>query len=194
MEGRTNVIPRTFDRVSEVLKELNYLSGDQLTPKGGVLTKIYAESDLLLSELISSDVLNQYSPADLVGLLSALVYDGRGERSRSPRLPKSLDASIPMVMKIWLSIVKLEEDHGITPQKEPNFDLAWSAYRWANGHSLQTILRETEITVGDFVRAIRQIIDLLGQLLNANPQMATTVKEAVKKIDRGVIAYSAVVA
>ncbi|KRO71102.1 MAG: hypothetical protein ABS00_01295, partial [Actinobacteria bacterium BACL2 MAG-120920-bin34] len=72
--------------------------------------------------------------------------------------------------------------------------LAWSAYRWANGHSLQTILRETEITVGDFVRAIRQIIDLLGQLLNANPQMATTVKEAVKKIDRGVITYSAVVA
>jgi ATP-dependent RNA helicase HelY len=55
-------------------------------------------------------------------------------------------------------------------------------------------LRETEITVGDFVRAIRQIIDLLGQLLNANPQMAPTVKEAVKKIDRGVIAYSAVVA
>jgi ATP-dependent RNA helicase HelY len=99
-----------------------------------------------------------------------------------------------MVMKVWLNIVKLEEDHGITPQKEPNFDLAWSTYRWANGHSLQTILRETEITVGDFVRAIRQIIDLLGQLLNANPQMASTVKEAVKKIDRGVIAYSAVVA
>ncbi|NBN92065.1 MAG: hypothetical protein EBV43_05260 [Actinobacteria bacterium] len=68
------------------------------------------------------------------------------------------------------------------------------AYRWANGHSLQTILRETEITVGDFVRAIRQIIDLLGQLLNANPQLAPTVKEAVKRIDRGVIAYSAVVA
>lgn len=194
MEGRTNVIPRTFDRVSEVLKELNYLSGDQLTSKGAVLTKIYAESDLLLSELISSDLLSQFSPADLVGLLSALVYDGRGERSRSPRLPKTLDAAIPMVMKVWLNIVKLEEDHGITPQREPNFDLAWSAYRWANGHSLQTILRETEITVGDFVRAIRQIIDLLGQLLNANPQMATTVKEAVKKVDRGVIAYSAVVA
>ena len=77
-------------------------------------------------------------------------------------------------------------------QREPNFDLAWSAYRWASGNSLQSILRETDIVVGDFVRAMRQIIDLLGQLANARPELQTTVKEALKRIDRGVIAYSAV--
>lgn len=88
----------------------------------------------------------------------------------------------------------LEESCGISPQREPNFDLAWSSYRWANGHSLQTILRETEITVGDFVRCIRQIIDLLGQLLDAQPMMHGVVRDAMKRIDRGVIAYAAVIA
>jgi ATP-dependent RNA helicase HelY len=58
---------------------------------------------------------------------------------------------------------------------------------------LQSILRETDIVVGDFVRAMRQIIDLLGQLRNAKPEMQSVIQEALKRIDRGVIAYSAVV-
>ena len=88
----------------------------------------------------------------------------------------------------------LEEINGLEPQREPNFDLAWSSYRWANGNSLQSILRETEIPVGDFVRNMRQIIDLLGQLLDARPKSASLIREAIKRIDRGVVAYSAVVA
>ena len=194
MESRTNVIPRTFDRVGDVLTDLNYLHGDSLTPKGEILTRIYAETDLLMAEILNSEMLNDITPPDLVGLLSSLVYEGRGERSRTPRLPKSLEQLVPPVAKMWATIVNLEESHGIQPQREPNFDLAWSAYRWANGHSLQTILRETEITVGDFVRAIRQIIDLLGQLLNAKPEMHHLIRDAMKRIDRGVIAYSAVIA
>ena len=91
-------------------------------------------------------------------------------------------------------LFRSEEEFGINPQREPNFDLAWSVYRWASGHTLQTILRETEITVGDFVRCIRQIIDVLGQLVEAQPDMYTLVRDAIKRIDRGVIAYSAVVA
>jgi len=55
-------------------------------------------------------------------------------------------------------------------------------------------LRDSEITVGDFVRVIRQLIDLLGQLLNARPEMRTVIKDALKRIDRGIIAYSAVTA
>jgi ATP-dependent RNA helicase HelY len=194
MESRTNVIPRTFDRVGNVLTDLDYLLGDSLTPKGEILTRIYAETDLLMAEILNSEILDEIAAPDLVGLLSALVYEGRGERSRTPRLPKTLENLVPPVVKMWAEIVNLEESHGIAPQREPNFDLSWSAYRWANGHSLQTILRETEITVGDFVRAIRQIIDLLGQLLNAKPEMHNLVRDAMKRIDRGVIAYSAVIA
>lgn len=193
MESRTNVIPRTFDRVAEVLSELGYLQGDTLTPQGELLTKIYAESDLLLAELVNTDLLSDIGAAELVGILSSLIYEGRGERSRTPRLPKSIELLVPEVARVWSRIVLLEENYGIAPQREPNFDLAWSAYRWANGYGLQTILRETEITVGDFVRCIRQIIDLLGQLLDANPTMHSLVRDAIKRIDRGVIAYAAVI-
>jgi ATP-dependent RNA helicase HelY len=105
-----------------------------------------------------------------------------------------MEKLVPEVARTWSRIVLLEEEYGIVPQREPNFDLAWSAYRWASGHSLQTILRETEITVGDFVRCIRQIIDVLGQLLDAQPELHALVRDAISRIDRGVIAYSAVIA
>ncbi len=194
MESRTNVIPRTFDRVCEVLEELGYLEQGRVTKQGVILSKVYAETDLLLAELINSSVLSEVSASDLVGILSALIYEGRGERSRTPRLPRSIENVMPQIIKFWSRIVTLEESCGVTPQREPNFDLAWSAYRWANGNSLQSILRETDIVVGDFVRSMRQIIDLLGQLMNAKPELQPLCREALKRVDRGVIAYSAVVA
>ena len=194
MEGRTNLIPRTFDQVSKVLRSLGYLSGEQLTKKGSLLTRIYSESDLLLTELLNEGVFDSLSPSDCVGVLSSLVYEGRSERSRTPRLPRSLDEVTRDVIHRWATLVELEEENGLTPQREPNFDFTWSAVRWANGTSLQSILRETDISVGDFVRAIRQIIDLLGQLLEAKSDQASKFREAISRIDRGVVAYSAVVA
>jgi len=41
---------------------------------------------------------------------------------------------------------------------------------------------------------MRQIIDLLGQLLDAQPALSNLARESIKRIDRGVVAYSAVVA
>ena len=194
IENRTNVIPRTFDRVSAILDECGYLDNQSLTEKGKTLTRIYSESDLLLTEMIHSNLLEGISASDLVALLSGLIYEGRGERSKIPRIPRSVEPLIKSSVSIWARLVALEEINGLEPQREPNFDLAWSSYRWANGNSLQSILRETEIPVGDFVRNMRQIIDLLGQLLDARPKSASLIREAIKRIDRGVVAYSAVVA
>lgn len=194
IESRTNVIPRTFDRVTSVLDDLGYLENDALTEKGRMLSRIYAESDLLMAEIISSGALSEIGASDLVAVLSALVYEGRGERSRVPRLPRSVDHVAPDIARAWARLVALEEDYGLTPQREPNFDFAWTAHRWANGTSLHTILRESEITVGDFVRTIRQIIDLLSQLKESVPPLADVAREAIGRIDRGVVAYSAVIA
>lgn len=194
MDSRTNVIPRTFDRVSSILNELKYVNDQKLSEKGEVLTRIYSESDLLLTEMIFAGVFEGITSSDLVAILSGLIFEGRGERSKIPRIPKSLEPLVKRSVSIWSRLTILEEEHGVEPQREPNFDLAWTAYRWANGNSLHSILRETEIPVGDFVRNMRQIIDLLGQLLDAQPEVSALAREAMKKIDRSVVAYSAVVA
>ena len=194
MESRTNVIPRTFDRVLGVLHELRYLDGEALTGRGKLLARIYSESDLLLAEVIHGGVFDDLQAPDLAALISGLLFEGRGERSKMPRIPRSLENKIKEVVRVWSQLYDLETSEGLPGTREPNFDMLWSVHRWANGTSLNTILRESDITVGDFVRHIRQVIDLLGQIAEASPQLMLRAREAISRIDRGVITYSAVVA
>jgi len=66
IEGRTNVIPRTFDRLCAVLRELGYLDGDKVTNTGQMLSKIYSDADLVLAEAIRRDIFNALEPIELV--------------------------------------------------------------------------------------------------------------------------------
>lgn len=63
----------------------------------------------------------------------------------------------------------------------------------AQGQSLTSILKGSDLTVGDFVRSMKQIIDLLRQLRNAAPQHQLVIDQALKQIDRGVVAYAGAV-
>ena len=70
-------------------------------------------------------------------------------------------------------------------QKEPDFGFCFASYRWANGHSLGSILKGTDMTVGDFVRSIRQLIDLLTQIGGAAESLRPVCKDAIQRLDRG---------
>ena len=67
-------------------------------------------------------------------------------------------------------------------------------FRWARGHALDSILWESDLTAGDFVRWSKQVIDLLGQIMQAQPgsAVADAAKTAAGLVDRGVVAYSGV--
>jgi ATP-dependent RNA helicase HelY len=62
-------------------------------------------------------------------------------------------------------------------------------FRWSGGHGLNSILRNSDLSVGDFVRAIKQLIDLLNQVGIAYPDLREKCYSAIKKLDRGVVVY-----
>ena len=81
----------------------------------------------------------------------------------------------------------IENEFDVKTQREPDFGFCYPAYRWANGHSLSSVLKGTDMTVGDFVRSIRQLIDLLTQIAGASEELRPICKEGIKRLDRGVI-------
>jgi ATP-dependent RNA helicase HelY len=97
------------------------------------------------------------------------------------------------MVRIWHDIHEREIDLGLEPMREPDLGFCMASHRWASGHSLAAILKGTEMTVGDFVRSMKQIIDLLRQLGSASPVLSETVEAALRKIDRGVVTYAGVV-
>lgn len=207
IEGRTNTIARTFDRIVKLLTELDYLRGDEVTENGKRLARLYGELDLLASECLRAGVWEGLSPAELAACASALVYESRsGDDALAPKVPsgKAKEALGEMV-RIWGRLDALEEDFKINQaegvgQREPDLGFAWAAYMWASDKGLDEVLREADMPAGDFVRWCKQVIDVLGQISAAAPvsgtEGSTTVaKNARKAVDgllRGVVAYSSV--
>ena len=188
VDSRTNVIAKTFDRVTQVLAKLDYLEGDQVTPTGKMLSKIYAESDLLIAETIKSGLLEKLSDIEIAAVLSVFLFESR--KPEPPKIPNSqVQDALKEVVSIWSKLHNLESEYDVKTQREPDFGFCWMAFRWGGGHGLNSVLRNSDLSVGDFVRAIKQLIDLLNQVAGAKPELREKCLSAIKKIDRGVVIY-----
>ncbi|MEU9255964.1 DEAD/DEAH box helicase [Streptomyces sp. NPDC048270] len=207
IEGRTNTIARTFDRIHALLTELDYLREDEVTVHGKRLARLYGELDLLASECLRAGIWEGLSPAELAACVSALVFEARqSDDAVAPKVPGgAAKAALGEMVRIWGRLDALEEEHRINQaegvgQREPDLGFAWAAYQWASDKSLDEVLREAEMPAGDFVRWCKQVIDVLGQVAAAAPSASgdsgsTVAKNARKAVDallRGVVAYSSV--
>jgi ATP-dependent RNA helicase HelY len=198
--GRSHVIARTFDRVCHVLERLGYLDGDTVTVDGRRLAGLYSELDLLAAECIRRGLWDGLSPAELAACVSALSFESRQpDDTHPPRLPKGRAPEVLAdTVRTWSELDELEKENGLSFLREPDFGFAWAAYRWARGVKLETVLDESpDLTPGDFVRSVKQLIDLLDQIASAAPARAprglsATARAAIDAMRRGVVAYSAV--
>ena len=190
--NRTHVIARRFDLIKLMLEKFGYLNNDAITANGKLLSKIYGETDILIAEMIRREAFGQLTAAELVSIVSVFVYESR--KDAPPKLPRGqVEEVLSDLVKVWIEINDLEVDLGLEPIREPDAGFCWASYRWASGHSLTAILKGTELTVGDFVRSMKQIIDLLRQIAIASPHLSPIVSDALARIDRGVIAYAGAV-
>jgi len=192
VSNRTDLIAKRFDRVQIMLERSGYLQNGLITEWGVLLAKIYGETDLLIAELIKRGSFDTLDGPEMVSVLSALVFEAR--RDESPKIPKgAVEESLNDLIHQWSLIHSNEIEIGLEPMREPDLAFCWASFRWANGHSLAAILRGSELTVGDFVRSMKQIIDLLRQIANASPHLAQTVENALQRIDRGIVSYAGIV-
>ena len=78
--------------------------------------------------------------------------------------------------------------------REPDLGFAWAAYRWAEGDALDEVLAETDLAAGDFVRWVKQLLDLTDQVADAAGDGALRRDRAPGShaLRRGVVAYSSV--
>ena len=193
--GRTHVITRTFDRVCAVLDQLGYTDGDAVTEEGRRLAGLYAELDLLVAECLRRGLWDSLGPAELAACVSALTFESRRPDDASPpRLPPGQVREVLAAMvRVWGELDGIEKDHQLAFLREPDLGFAWTSHAWARGRPLEQVL-SPDLTPGDFVRAVKQLIDLLDQVAAAArpTPVAATARSAISALRRGVVAYSSV--
>ncbi|WP_026412973.1 DEAD/DEAH box helicase [Actinomadura oligospora] len=197
VEGRSQVIARTFDRVCGVLQQLGYLDGEDVTDEGRRLGRIYNELDLLTAESLREGLWEKLDHAELAACVSALVYESRQpDDATAPRTPAgAVQEALAGMIRLWGQLDAVEKDNQVSFLREPDLGFAWTAYRWAKGDDLDEVLFDGDMTAGDFVRAVKQLLDLLGQVADAaepNSHIRKTARRAMDAMRRGVVAYTSV--
>jgi hypothetical protein len=86
------------------------------------------------------------------------------------RLPKGPVREVLNDMaRTWAELDHLEKRNGLSFLREPDSGFVWAAYRWVRGAKLEDVLDSVPgLTPGDFVRSMKQLIDLLDQIAVAS--------------------------
>jgi ATP-dependent RNA helicase HelY len=201
IENRAGTVARIFDRVVDVLGELDYVAVDgegttTLTAEGRTMRRIYGERDLLVAESLRTGIWRDLDPASLAALACCLVYEPRRDEAApgEHRLPRGpFRAALGETQDLWLRLDDLERAHSLPGTEPVATGLAQAMHSWARGVALDRVLHEADMAAGDFVRWVKQTIDLLDQLsLVAEPAVGTVARRALDAVRRGIVAYSSV--
>lgn len=190
LDRRGSTLVRRFDAVLEVLELSGHMAGWGLTPAGERLRSIYHECDLLLSMAIDDGLIDGLDAAGVAGLLSCVTYE-----HRSPEAPPAavmptaeLRRRANRLDDLCKRLNRWERSAGVPETRRPEPGFVASAWAWAAGRDLEAVL-DDEITGGDFVRNVKQLVDLLRQvaIVAPDPLTAAVCRSAADGLFRGVV-------
>jgi len=191
-----HALSRRLDARLSLLERWGYaqIAAWRLTPRGELLARIYHESDLLVAEALSEGVFDGLDAPETAAVVSACTFEVRSGRWRpESRPPKSVRPALVRLEALAERLRADEEEAHLPRTRAVDDGFAEVAWRWARGQRLEHVLERAELAPGDFVRAAKQLVDLLRQLSTVAPDPATAVcaRRAAEGLQRGVVAASA---
>jgi ATP-dependent RNA helicase HelY len=177
-----------FHAILDLLADWGYVDGWALTPAGERLRFIYNELDLLVADAIFRDVFTNLDPAETAALASCFVHEPRVEQPEGKLPTTRLEERWNSVVARGRTLHQAERQRRLPETREPHPGFAGLAFAWAHGEDLESLLGDDDLAAGDFVRTCRQLLDLLRQLRDAEPALGEQVSDAIRMLDRGVVA------
>ena len=190
-------LARQLDATCEVLNHFECADGWNLTPAGECLRLVFHESDLLVVLCLQGGLFDGVAPAQLAGLASVLTYEHRSKApAPEPRYPDSdCRARASRIFEAAHEIARAEHRWGLAPSRLPDASFVAAAHAWACGATLEELwsgdgaAAQTPVG-GDFVRQIRQLIDLVDRVgdVALSSRTRDTARGARALLDRGIVA------
>jgi ATP-dependent RNA helicase HelY len=183
------------DEVLKLLKEINYIDiGEDkviLNRQANILREIHSDQDLLTAETIVNGLLDNLTVEEMPSVLSSFIYQPRRDEYEIPgNLSQKVRERAKDITILANQLINLEMKYKLEYVRLPHFGVAEQVRKWAQGESLQKVLKNSDLAPGDFVRVAKQVTDLLRQIakLKIDP-ISQIAREAVHRINRGVVAY-----
>ena len=193
-------LARQLDATNAVLNEFGCADGWSLTPSGQCLRSVFHEADLLTVLALSDGLFDGLTAAQLAGLVSVLTYEHRS--SQPPPAPRYPDPECSertaLIFELAAQISEAERRHSLTLSRPPEAAFLATAHSWASGATYTELWRADLAggdapAGGDFVRQMRQLIDLVDRIADVAPTEGTrrTATASCAALDRDVVAAAA---
>ena len=186
--GRLNV---RFRSVIGLLTEMGYIDKWELTDRGEMLLGTFHELDLVLVEALRAGHLDDHDPATLAGIVSAFVHEPRGrDEGPAPWFPsRAAREAVSGIQECLAEVQRLESSYGLPETRDIDAGLVAATHGWAAGGGLGDILGTEELSGGDFVRSMKQVVDVLSQVaaVAQQPSTRSAAYAAVELVRRGIV-------
>ncbi len=174
LSGESMTLTPDYRQRIDVLTALGYVdnSGGVVQIKGRVAANINTCNELILTEMIFENVLNELEPEEIAACLSCLINQNKDDND--PHLTARLDVVRTNITHIARSLelvlsahhVALEENDASNSQGL-NFSMMEVIYEWARGTAFKDICMLTTIQEGSIVRTINRLDETCREVRNA---------------------------
>ena len=187
--------------ISETNKSIEELSRDNLTKKGLMASEINECNEVLLTELIDRNLLDDLTLPEIFGVLAIFIED----RSDDEIFISSLEITDNMKevlyeigdLNIELDNVAINYNIGYNPYLSLSFVLP--AYMWANGEEVYEIYKKNSIEMyeGNFVKNIFKILNICNEItyvceLIGKPNLIRKLENIESIILRDIVSFDSI--
>ncbi|SPF42553.1 putative helicase [Candidatus Desulfosporosinus infrequens] len=166
-----------FEYKKNHLRQIGYLREDELLPRGTCASHIYVQ-ELLVTELIYSEVFPQLDDDQLNALLSSIDFEAR----KNDTFQRAVVFDSAPVKEIS------EYIQSVCGQDAIRYDprVAGITYAWSQGKTFVEVQSLCNLDEGDIISVFRRTIDLMRQMREAinDSALRTRLKACMEKIDR----------
>ena len=194
LKKQTNVIEnyprRQIGARLKVLKELGYIEGETVLPRGSTASRLYGY-ELQLTQLLFSGFFERLTEDEINCLMVAIVSEPRKDSYYRPLSNARLLGALEAVIGEILPIQRLEMKHKVsemTPMLELRFCTAMQ--EWSRGCEFDKLEEYADVDAGDFVRTFRLVIDQLRQIrraMSGHGVLVDKLNRCIGKINRDVV-------
>jgi superfamily II RNA helicase len=157
---------RAFETQYQLLKELGHFSAqDQPTESGKIIAAIRAENELFIGHVVLEGFLEELRPAQLAGVLSALMNDSNKDNVFSKmRIHPDTRSVLYEIEKLAGRLYNRQQHYRIETPFVINPVASGLVEAWVDGCTWQAMIDATSLDEGDMVRLLRRTADMLRQI------------------------------
>lgn len=154
----------------KILRQLGFINeDDQIEIKGRAAREIVTTDCILITQLLTSNILEGLTDAEMVSFLSGFAFNKSEVEFEDPQINRNFSNTIEKFKVIYDSLVSIETANDFEENKynrKITFCTSRAIFNWMNGAAFKNILEDSELEEGKLFNLIMRLYLFMDEIRN----------------------------